>query len=92
MPKNGPEWHEIRSGVLPKLENLNNYSNSLKRIIKLMMSPNADKRPSANELISNYLPSEIELELKWERIEKELLKRQLQETQEKIKRKRKNSL
>ena len=92
MPKNGPEWHTIRNGALPKLDSLQNYSNSLKGIIKLMMSPTADKRPSAHELISNFLPSEIELELKWERAEKELLKRQLQETKERIKRKRKNSI
>lgn len=91
MPKNGPEWHAIRNGVLPRLDNLKNYSNSLKGIIKLMMSRNPDKRPSANELISNYLPSDIELELKWERTEKELLKKQLNELKEKYECKRKNS-
>ena len=91
MPTNGPEWHALRNGVLPRLDNLKNYSNSLKGLIKLMMSRNPDKRPSAHELISNFLPSNIELELKWERTEKELLKKQLSDLQQKYEIKRKNS-
>eukprot|EP00330_Aristerostoma_sp_ATCC50986_P010983 CAMPEP_0114598766 /NCGR_PEP_ID=MMETSP0125-20121206/21174_1 /TAXON_ID=485358 ORGANISM="Aristerostoma sp., Strain ATCC 50986" /NCGR_SAMPLE_ID=MMETSP0125 /ASSEMBLY_ACC=CAM_ASM_000245 /LENGTH=142 /DNA_ID=CAMNT_0001804901 /DNA_START=398 /DNA_END=826 /DNA_ORIENTATION=+ len=46
LPKNGPEWREIRAGYLHRLDNLN-YSNSLKSMIKAMMHPNPDKRPSA---------------------------------------------
>ena len=38
IPKNGPEWHELRNGYLPKLDELNNYSNSLKGIVRNMMN------------------------------------------------------
>lgn len=91
MPKNGPEWHAIRSNLLPKLDNLKNYSNSLKAIIKLMMSPNQDQRPSAHELISNYLQSEPELELKWEKTENKILKKRLADLEGKLKIQRKKS-
>ena len=39
LPKNGEEWHSIRNGNLQKLEFLNNFSNSLKNLVKKMISP-----------------------------------------------------
>jgi len=63
-----------------------------------MMDSNPDLRPSANELLTNYLQSEIELELKWEKKENKLLKEKVKELEQKLnackacKAKRKNSI
>lgn len=66
LPKNGLEWQELRNGNLHRIENLS-YSNSLKSIVKAMMHPDPDQRPSAHDLLSNHLQSDIELELRWEK-------------------------
>ena len=91
IPKNGPEWHELRDGYLPKLDELNNYSHSLKEIVRNMMNSKPDLRPSAGELLSNYLQSEIELELKWEKTQNELLKKKIREYEDILKIRRKLS-
>jgi len=89
VPKNGPEWHQLRNGDLHKLEHLNNYSNSLKTMVKAMMNNNPDLRPSANELLTNYLQSEIEIELKWEKTQNSLLKKKIKDYEEALKIRRK---
>lgn len=91
MPKNGPEWRAIRSGHHPKLENLKNYSNSLKSIIKAMLSTKPEQRPSASDLLDNSLQSELELELRWEKTQNEQLKKKIREYEQHLKIKRKNS-
>ena len=91
MPKNGPEWRAIRSGHLPRLENLRDYSNSLKSIIKMMLSPNPDQRPSAQDLLENSLQSELELELRWEKAQNLQLKKKIKEYEQKLRIHRKNS-
>jgi len=91
MPKNGPDWVAIRTGQLPRLENLKNFSNSLKSIIRLMLSPNPDQRPSAQELLDNSLQSDLELELRWEKTQNQLLKKKIKEYEEKLQIRRKNS-
>ena len=47
-----------------------------------MMNPQPDKRPSANELISKFLSTDIELELESVKKEKATLKKQLRELQD----------
>lgn len=58
-----------------------------------MLSKNPADRPSAQELLARDLPSEIELELKWEKIENKLLQIQYSRLEKKVKRKqqRRNS-
>ena len=92
IPKNGPEWHELRNGYLPKLDELNNYSNSLKGIVRNMMNSKSELRPSANTLLTNYLQSEIELELKWEKTQNELLKKKIKEYEAILQKRRKLSV
>jgi len=38
-----------------------------------MLHRDPNMRPTAQELLLNYLPSEMELKLKWEKIENQLL-------------------
>ena len=91
MPKNGPDWVAIRTGCLPRLENLKNFSNSLKSIIRLMLSPNPDNRPSAQDLLENSLQSELELELRWEKTQNQLLKKKIKDYEERLQIQRKKS-
>lgn len=61
-------------------------------MLRSMMSNNPDFRPSAHELLTNYLQSEIELELKWEKKQNKILKEKVKELEDKLRAKRKNSL
>lgn len=44
LPKNGIEWHKLRSGEFADLPNI---SQELNQLIKLMMHPNPESRPSS---------------------------------------------
>lgn len=48
LPKNGDEWHEIRNG---KLKTLDNLSKEFNGILKDMIHPQPDLRPSASALV-----------------------------------------
>lgn len=56
------------------------------------MNSNPNSRPSAHELLSHFLQSETELELKWEKRQNRLLKERVKELEEKLRKKRKNSV
>jgi hypothetical protein len=56
-----------------------------------MMSSNPDHRPSAHELLTNFLQSEIELELKWEKQQNAILRKKVKELESKLGIQRKNS-
>ena len=56
-----------------------------------MLSPNPDQRPSAQELLDNSLQSDLELELRWEKTQNQLLKKKIKEYEEKLQIRRKNS-
>ena len=79
MPKNGPEWHSIRQGLLPKLNQLTNYSESLKTVVQLMMCLDPQQRPSAEEILTNYLQREAEFVSGLDTNAQELIKKQLNE-------------
>lgn len=81
MPKGGDEWHNIRGGILPKLDNLQNYSDSLKAMVRLMLSADPLSRPSADEILSRLLPDSMTLEIQGEKAEKVLIKSQMMETE-----------
>ena len=55
------------------------------------MNPNSVLRPTAQELIANFLQNEIEVELQWEKNQNLELKKRLSELEKKLKIKRKNS-
>ncbi|KAK9507905.1 hypothetical protein O3M35_007667 [Rhynocoris fuscipes] len=48
LPKNGDEWHNIRDG---KIKHFPHLSNEFNNLIKKMIHPNPDVRPSASELL-----------------------------------------
>lgn len=50
LPSDGQEWHAIRAGELLPLE-LNGTPYEMKLIIKEMMHPDPNRRPSALELL-----------------------------------------
>lgn len=84
LPKNGEEWHEIRRGNLKFLENISLKMNSL---LKLMIDPVADKRPTATALtqhpvlcpLATKSKAQLRKELNAEKFKNEVLSRELQE-------------
>jgi len=63
----GQEWHDLREGKI-HFHNPELYSDKIKKMIKLMLSPNPDLRPTTSELLSKYLLSDQEKELKMYKI------------------------
>lgn len=84
LPKNGPKWHQLRSGVFPDLPGLSRDFNEL---IKLMMHPDPEKRPSSTTIFNHPVLSPVDskskaqlcLELSLERQKNEVLMRKLKE-------------
>jgi len=91
-PNTGDEFHQLRNGIFEKLDNLNGVSNFLKNIIKRMLNRDPTNRPTAQELLTLYLPSEVELELKWEKTVNYLLIDKIKSYEKKAQRKRTMSL
>lgn len=50
LPKNGPKWHQLRSGVFPDLPGISREFNEL---IKVMMHPDPEKRPSSTTIFNH---------------------------------------
>ena len=79
LPSNGMEWLKIRNNNLELLDKTN-YSTTLINIIKSMMHKDPNLRPSANDLVNcNFLQSEIELKLKWEKTLNKIYESKIQE-------------
>ncbi|XP_046744090.1 wee1-like protein kinase [Diprion similis] len=84
LPKNGPDWHEIRNGNLKELPH---YSRDLNELLKLMIHPKPEMRPSAVSLIQNRVlcpfgnktKAQLRRELNAEKLKNEILMKQLQE-------------
>jgi len=93
-PPNGDEWHQLRNGKLDLLEAIPGISERLKMLIRKMLSKNPFERPSAQELLAHDLPSEMEVELKWEKIQNRVLqeRKTVLENQLNTRRKRRNSV
>lgn len=80
MPSNGEEWHRIRSLKLEALDRNIEISEGLKGIIRGMMNPNPELRPSAEELLnSRYLTGDGVGKMMWEKIENKILKEKVKE-------------
>ncbi|XP_058446747.1 wee1-like protein kinase [Malaya genurostris] len=90
LPKNGPEWHMLRNGKFPDLSGLSQEFNEL---IKLMMHPDPEKRPSSSTIFNHPVLSPLDskskaqlcLELNMERQKNEVLMRKLKEQNKMLK-------
>ncbi|ETN58794.1 mitosis inhibitor protein kinase [Anopheles darlingi] len=90
LPKNGDDWHQLRSGQFPDLPGIGRDFNDL---IKKMMHPNPEKRPSSTTIFNHPVLSPIDsktkaqlsLELSMERQKNEVLMRKLKEQAKLIK-------
>uniref|UniRef100_A0A182MZC3 Wee1-like protein kinase n=1 Tax=Anopheles dirus TaxID=7168 RepID=A0A182MZC3_9DIPT len=97
LPKNGTGWHQLRSGQFPDLPNIGKDFNDL---IKQMMHPNPEKRPSSTTIFNHPVLSPIDsktkaqlcLELSMERQKNEVLMRKLKEQVKLLKTLEKQSL
>ncbi|XP_035916309.1 wee1-like protein kinase [Anopheles stephensi] len=84
LPKNGTGWHQLRSGQFPDLPNIGKDFNDL---IKQMMHPNPEKRPSSTTIFNHPVLSPVDsktkaqlcLELSLERQKNEVLMRKIKE-------------
>ncbi len=56
----------------------------MKEIVKRMLSKDQNVRPTAQELLS-FFPNEIELELKWEKAENQMLQTKLGKLKDELK-------
>jgi wee1-like protein kinase len=83
LPKNGEEWHNIREG---KLKRLQQYSQDFNDLIKQMIHPHPEMRPSAVSLIQhpvlspfgNKSKAQLRRELNAEKLKNEILAKQLE--------------
>lgn len=63
LPKNGPEWHDIRNG---RVQIPNGFSYKLRKNIEGMLKKNPDERPTAEFLLEKVFVSDKVFEmLKW---------------------------
>lgn len=84
LPKNGEGWHEIRRG---NLQTLGHISNEMDLLLKLMIDPVTDKRPSATALTQHPVlcplaaksKAQLRKELNAEKFKNEVLSRELEE-------------
>lgn len=82
LPKNGPAWHDIRQGNLPDLPQC---SRDLNDLLKLMIHPNPEMRPSAVSLIQHRVlcpigkktKAQLRRELNAEKLKNEILSKRL---------------
>ncbi|KAH0537893.1 wee1-like protein kinase 2 isoform X1 [Cotesia glomerata] len=90
LPKNGPVWHEIRKGNLKELPQ---YGRDFNDLLKSMVHPNPESRPSALSLIQhrvlcpvgNKTKAQLRRELNAEKLKNQILTQQLQEAAKCIK-------
>ena len=83
----------MRNGKLDLLEAIPGISQRLKILIRRMLSKNPFERPSAQELLAHDLPSEMEVELKWEKTQNRILQERKADLENQLneRKKRRNS-
>ena len=88
LPKNGVEWHRLRSGQVPRLPNLSPEFNDL---IVQMTHPDPTQRPSATTITrhpcleEDKSKAQLLLEIKLQRQKNLMLQKALSEAEKKIK-------
>jgi len=90
IPMNGNDWHDLRNERLDVLDNVTHLSDSFKKVIKLMLRRDPKQRPSVKELLTKYLPDQLEVALKWEKIERNLLRMEKEALEKKKEQENKN--
>lgn len=87
LPSNGDQWHEIRQGKLPTVPQV--LSQEFMDLIKLMVSPDPEKRPSAVALVKHSVllsasrksAEQLRIELNAEKFKNALLQKELKKAQ-----------
>ncbi|XP_006017735.1 wee1-like protein kinase isoform X1 [Alligator sinensis] len=87
LPTNGDRWHEIRQGKLPKIPQV--LSQEFLELLKVMISPDPEKRPSAVALVKHSVllsaakksAEQLRIELNAEKFKNSLLQKELKKAQ-----------
>ncbi|XP_038620818.1 wee1-like protein kinase [Tachyglossus aculeatus] len=87
LPTNGDQWHEIRQGKLPRIPQV--LSQELTDLLKLMIHPDPEKRPSAVALVKHSVllsasrksAEQLRIELNAEKFKNSLLQKELKKAQ-----------
>ncbi|XP_066556945.1 wee1-like protein kinase [Amia ocellicauda] len=87
MPSNGDKWHEIRQGKLPRIPQV--LSLEFLDLLKLMIHPDPERRPSASALIKHPVlltaarmsADQLRVELNAEKFKNALLQKELKKAQ-----------
>ncbi|KAG8547599.1 hypothetical protein GDO81_027969 [Engystomops pustulosus] len=87
LPTNGDQWHEIRQGKLPTVPQV--LSQEFLDLMKLMISPDPEKRPSSVALVrhsvllsaSRKSAEQLRIELNAEKFKNALLQKELKKAQ-----------
>ncbi|KAM4721934.1 LOW QUALITY PROTEIN: wee1-like protein kinase [Rhinophrynus dorsalis] len=87
LPSNGDQWHQIREGKLPSVPQL--LSQEFVDLIKLMISPDPEKRPSSVALVKHSVllsasrksADQLRIELNAEKFKNALLQKELKKAQ-----------
>ncbi|KAM9301655.1 wee1-like protein kinase [Gastrophryne carolinensis] len=87
LPTNGERWHDIRKGKLPTVPQL--LSQELQDLLKLMISPDPEKRPSSVALCKHSVllsasrksAEQLRIELNAEKFKNALLQKELKKAQ-----------
>ncbi|KAJ8271500.1 hypothetical protein COCON_G00103590 [Conger conger] len=87
MPTNGDKWHEIRQGKLPRIPQV--LSQEFLSLLKLMIHPNPECRPSSSALIRHPVlltaarmsADQLRVELNAEKFKNALLQKELKKAQ-----------
>uniref|UniRef100_A0A803KBK3 Wee1-like protein kinase n=1 Tax=Xenopus tropicalis TaxID=8364 RepID=A0A803KBK3_XENTR len=87
LPTNGEQWHEIRQGKLPRVPQ--SLSLEFMDLIKLMISPDPEKRPSSVALVKHSVllstsrksAEQLRIELNAEKFKNALLQKELKKAQ-----------
>ncbi|XP_026562254.1 wee1-like protein kinase [Pseudonaja textilis] len=87
LPANGDQWHEIRQGKLPKIPQV--LSQDLLDLLKVMINPDPEKRPSAVALVKHSAllstarksAEQLRIELNAEKFKNSLLQKELKKAQ-----------
>ncbi|XP_048828178.1 wee1-like protein kinase 1-A [Brienomyrus brachyistius] len=87
LPPNGDKWHEIRQGKLPQIPQM--LSAEFLSVLKLMIHPDPEKRPSSSALIKHPVlltaarmsADQLRVELNAEKFKNTLLQKELKKAQ-----------
>ncbi|XP_044281498.1 wee1-like protein kinase isoform X2 [Varanus komodoensis] len=87
LPANGDQWHEIRQGKLPRIPQI--LSQELLDLLKVMINPDPEKRPSAVALVKHSAllstarksAEQLRIELNAEKFKNSLLQKELKKAQ-----------